>query len=95
MLAAANGVGGEAELEEAPLAEQTLAVGRGESLAVCGAAEDRVEARSRGRPLRLVEARRGAREQARIRGLGPEALEADHLLVAEVVADRFREVCTE
>ena len=39
-----DGVGGEAELEEAPFAEQALAVGRGEPLAVGGAREERVEA---------------------------------------------------
>ena len=94
MLAAAHRVRREAELEEAAFAEEALALGGREALAVGRTREDRVERRARARLLGLVEARGRSRQEPGLRRLGPEALEPAELLVAEVVADRLREVCT-
>src|SRR5207245_1259446 len=80
VLAAADGVGREAEIEEAGVREEALAFGRADAFAVGGARERLVERRARaargGRRVVVEEADARLREQAGARGVVEEALEA-------------------
>ena len=93
VLPSAHRVRGEAEVEEARFGQQALALRAAQPLAGLGAREERVERRDGDRLRVLVgEAHRGPREEACLRGVVEEALEAAPLGVAEVVADGLAEV---